>query len=480
MPSADLSPELFLKAVDRAARHLVETLESSEKRRVFPNAPPGVVRGAIPSRAPRTGEPLDAILDDFERLIAPNLTQWNHPSFFAYFAISSSYPAMVADLLSAGYNVNAMLWRTSPAATELELAVCDWLREAMGLAQNPASPWHGVMHDTASLGTVHALLAAREDIGEVNVHDDGLAGGPRLRMYASEQAHSSVERAGLVLGLGRRGFRAIATDRNFRMKPDALAAAIREDRAQGYRPFAVTAAVGTTSTTSADPVNEIADICEREALWLHVDAAYAGSVALCEEFRPHFAGWERAQSIAVNPMKWLFVPVDLSVLYTRKPEAVRRALSLSPEYLRAPEHQDAPNLMDYSIALGRRFRALKLWMVMRAFGTDGLKERLREHCRLARLFADLVREAQGFELSAPVPFSTVCFRAVFADARDDAEQDARNERLMNAVNATGEMFFSHTKLHGRLVLRLAIGNIRTEERHVRDAFQRIVAEKVRQ
>lgn len=440
---------------------------------MFPSIDPGAVRAAIPATPPAEPESLDSVLDDFERLIAPNLTQWNHPSFFAYFSISSSYPAIVADLLAAGYNVNAMLWRTSPAATELELAMCDWLRQAMGLAE----PWHGVMHDTASLGTLTALLAARESVPGLDVHGKGLGGGPRLRMYASSQAHSSVERAGLVLGIGRDGFRGVDTDDAFRMKPEALAAAIREDRAAGYVPFAVTAAVGTTSTTSADPVDAVADICARERLWLHVDAAYAGSVALCPEFRPLFQGWERADSIVVNPMKWLFVPVDLSVLYTKRPEAIRRALSLTPEYLRAPEHPDAPNLMDYSIALGRRFRALKLWTVFRTFGVDGLASRLREHCRLARVLEGLVRDARpDFELSAPLPFSTVCFRAVFP-GRDDAEHDRLNEELMNRANATGELFLSHTKLRGRLVLRIAIGNIRTEERHVRRAFDVLKRER---
>jgi aromatic-L-amino-acid decarboxylase len=468
----DISPDDFLKAADRAARHLVDALERPESRRVFPGVAPGVVRAAIPPKPPAGAEPLEASLADFERLIAPNLTQWNHPSFFAYFSISSSYPAIVADLLAAGYNVNAMLWRTSPAATELELAMCDWLRQAMGLHE----PWHGVMHDTASLGTLTALLAARESVPGLDVHGKGLAGGPRLRMYASSQAHSSVERAGLVLGLGRDGFRGIDTDDAFRMRPEALETAIREDRAAGYVPFAVTAAVGTTSTTSADPIDAVADICAREKLWLHVDAAYAGSVALCPEFRPLFKGWERADSIVVNPMRWLFVPVDLSVLYTKKPDAIRRALSLSPEYLRAPEHPDAPNLMDYSIALGRRFRALKLWMVFRTFGVDGLASRVREHCRLARVFEELVKGDPGFEISAPTPFSNVCFRALFA-GRDDAGHDRLNEDVMNRANATGELFLSHTKLRGRLVLRLAIGNIRTDETHVRRAFEILKRER---
>lgn len=289
-------------------------------------------------------------------------------------------------------------------------------------------------------------------------------------MYASEHAHSSVEKAGIVLGIGQEGLRKIPTDAEFRLDPSALARAVAEDRANGWTPFAVTATVGTTSTTSIDPVPAIAEICEGEGLWLHVDGAYGGSAAVVPEMRWVLAGCERADSLVVNPHKWLFVPVDLSVLYTRKPEVVRAAFSLVPEYLRTPEDAVAPNLMDYGVSLGRRFRALKLWMVVRAFGTDGLAARIREHIRLAQLFRTWVEADAAFEIAAPAPFSVVCFRARF-DGVPPEEADRRNQALMEAVNATGEAYLSHTKLHDRTVLRLAVGNLRTEERHVRRAWE---------
>ncbi|MCU0242721.1 MAG: pyridoxal-dependent decarboxylase, partial [Vicinamibacteria bacterium] len=296
---------------------------------------------------------------------------------------------------------------------------------------------------------------------------------PRLRFYASEQAHSSVEKAGIVLGVGQRGLRKIPTDTAFRMDVAALEQAIAEDRRDGWRPFAVVATVGTTSTTSIDPVPAIADICEREKLWLHVDAAYGGSAAIVPEMRWVLAGCERADSLVTNPHKWLFVPIDLSALYTRRPEIMHAAFSLVPEYLKTPGTQpDVVNLMDYGVSLGRRFRALKLWMVMRHFGQSGLTAHLREHIRLAGELRAWIEADPRLEIMAPTPFSVVCFRAVWP-GRSGPECDARNEKLMNTVNAQGDVFISHTRLCDRLVLRVAIGNIRTEERHVRRAFELI-------
>jgi aromatic-L-amino-acid decarboxylase len=427
---------------------------------------PGELKQALPPSPPAEPEPLGAILDDFERLIVPGLTHWNHPSFFAYFANSSPAPSILAESLSAAVNANAMLWRTSPAATELELVTLDWLRQMLGLPEG----WFGVVQDTASASTLVALAAARESVPGLDVRERGLSGQPPLRFYASEHAHSSIEKAGIVLGLGRQGFRAIPSDASFRMQPGALAAAIAEDRARGHVPFAVVATVGTTSTTSIDPVPEIAAICARERLWLHVDAAYGGSAAAVPEMRWILEGVEHADSLVVNPHKWLFVGIDLSALYTRRPEVVRAAFSLLPDYLRTPEQGAAPDLMDYGVSLGRRFRALKLWFVVRAFGTEGIANRLREHLRLARVFHRLVAAEPGWEISAPAPLSVVCFRARFPGV-DDAEEDRRNEAIMGAVNAGGEAYLSHTRLHGRLVLRLAIGNLRTEERHVRRAWE---------
>jgi aromatic-L-amino-acid decarboxylase len=441
-------------------------LEEAERYPVLPRVRPGELRAALPASPPEAPEPLERIVADVERLIVPGLTHWNHPGFFAYFANSSTPPAILAELLAAAFNANAMLWKTAPAATELELVVLDWLRQATGLPQG----LFGVIQDGASAATLVALAAAREALPGLEARRRGLHGQARLRLYASEHAHSSVEKAAIVLGVGQDGYRAVAADAAYRMDPAALARAIEEDRAAGWTPFAVTATVGTTSTTSIDPVPAIAELCERHGLWLHVDAAYAGSAAVAPELRFVLEGCERADSIVMNPHKWLFVPVDLSVLYTRRPEVLKAAFSLVPDYLRTPEEAIAPNLMDYGVSLGRRFRALKLWFVMRAFGRDGLAARIREHVRLAQAFRSWLEADPGFEVVAPSPLSVVCFRARFPGLEPEQE-DRRNERVIEAVNAGGEAYLSHTRLHGRTVLRLAVGNARTEQRHVRRAFE---------
>jgi aromatic-L-amino-acid decarboxylase len=424
------------------------------------------MRAALPPSPPERGEPLADILADVDRHIVPGITHWNHPSFFAYFSITSSAPGILGEMLSAAFNVNGMLWRTSPAATELETVVMDWLRQLLGLPEG----LFGVIQDTASASSLVALAAAREAVPGLDARRRGLMGQARLCVYASEQAHSSIEKAAIVLGVGQDGFRKIPVDDAFRMDPEALARAISEDRAAGWTPFAVVATAGTTSTTSVDPVAAIADVCEREKLWLHVDAAYGGSAAILPECRFVLEGCERADSLVMNPHKWLFVPIDLSAFYTRRPEVVRAAFSLVPDYLRTPEDDLAPNLMDYGVSLGRRFRALKLWMVLRAFGREGIVDRLREHLRLARLFRQWVESDPLFEVMAPTPLSVVCFRAVFP-GEDDAGHDRLNDELVEAVNASGETFLSATKLRGRTALRLAVGNIRTEERHVRRAWE---------
>jgi aromatic-L-amino-acid decarboxylase len=463
---------LNLEAFRTEGRHLVDWiaryLEGGETLPVLARVRPGDVRAALPASPPARPEALEAILADVERLIVPGLTHWNQPGFFAYFSNSSAPPAILAEMLSAAFNVNAMLWKTSPSATELEVVVLDWLRQMTGL---PAGLF-GVIQDSASSSTLVGLAAAREAVPGLEVRRRGLAGQARLRMYASEQAHSSVEKAGIVLGIGQDGLRKIRTDADFRMDPRALAEAIREDRAAGWTPFAVTATVGSTSTTSIDPVPEIADVCAHERVWLHVDAAYAGSAAVVPELRWLLRGCERADSLVMNPHKWLFVPVDLSAFYTRRPEVVKAAFSLVPEYLRTPEESVAPNMMDYGVSLGRRFRALKLWMVIRAFGQEGLAARIREHVRLAQVFRGWVEKDPAFEVVAPTPLSVVCFRWR-GDGLSAEDADRANERILDAVNLSGEAYLSHTKLGGRTVLRLAIGNLRTEERHVQKAWNQI-------
>jgi aromatic-L-amino-acid decarboxylase len=464
----DLDLEVFRsegrKLVDWIARYL----EGAERLPVLPRVRPGEVRAALPASPPARPEALEAILADVERVIVPGLTHWNHPGFFAYFANSSTTPAILGEMLAATFNTNAMLWKTGPAATELEILVLDWLRQMTGLPEG----MFGVIQDTASAATLVGLAAAREAVPGLDVRRRGLVGQARLRMYASDQAHSSVEKAGIVLGIGQDGLRKIATGADFRMDPRALAAAIREDRAAGWTPFAVTATVGSTSTTSVDPVPEIADVCADERLWLHVDAAYAGSAAVVPELRWLLRGCERADSLVMNPHKWLFVPVDLSAFYTRRPEVVKAAFSLVPEYLRTSEESVAPNLMDYGVSLGRRFRALKLWMVIRAFGQEGLAARIREHVRLAQVFRGWVEQDPAFEVVAPSPLSVVCFRWRGGSSSPE-DADRGNEKILDAVNLSGEAYLSHTRLGGRTVLRLAIGNVRTEERHVRKAWDQI-------
>ena len=456
----DMSKEDFRRLGHDLIDWIADYFEHIDELPVLAAIEPGDLKSKLPASAPVQGESMEAIVADLDRLIVPALTHWSHPSFFAYFATSTSAPGIFGELLSAAFDNKAMLWRTSPASTELEEVVLDWLRQMMGL--DPAMA--GIIYDTASVSSLHAIAAAREGV-EMRVREEGMSGRPDLpllRVYVSEQSHSSIEKAVITLGLGQRGLRKIPTDSQFRMDASALAAAIDEDKLNGYLPFCVVATVGTTSTSSIDPVPEIVPICEEHALWLHVDAAYAGSAAIVPELRHILAGCERADSLVTNPHKWLFTPFDLSVLYCRHMDLLKRAFSLVPEYLRTPEQEKVRSGSDYGIQLGRRFRALKLWMVMRYFGHEGLAARIREHCRLARLFAAWVDESEDWELMAPVPLGLICFRAV--------GDDALNESVMHGVNSTGRALLSHTRLNDKLTLRLSIGNIRTTEKHVRDVW----------
>jgi aromatic-L-amino-acid decarboxylase len=460
-----------------------EYLEHVGERPVLSQVKPGELISKLPAEPPIAGEAMETILADVDRLITPALTHWNHPSFFAYFATSSSAPGILGELFSAAFDVKAMLWRTSPAASELEEVALGWLRQMMGLDDG----FDGIIYDTASVGSMHAIAAARESLN-LRIREDGMSGRPDLpllRLYVSEQAHSSIEKGALTLGLGQRSVRQIPTDAEFRMDAQALRLAIDEDKAAGALPFCVVATVGTTSTSSIDPVPAIADICAEDKLWLHVDAAYAGSASILPEMRHILEGAERADSLVTNPHKWLFTPFDLSVLYSRRMDVLKRAFSLVPEYLKTNDDADAVrNGMDYGIQLGRRFRALKLWMTIRYFGHEGLAARIREHCRLAGLFSSWVEASEDWELLAPVPFSLVCFRACSNVIEEDeagrnSRLDALNEAVMNNVNARGEIFLSHTRLHDVFTLRLAIGNIRTTEDHIRRAWELLNEELAR-
>jgi aromatic-L-amino-acid decarboxylase len=420
-----------------AAEWVAGYLESVRERPVLAQVEPGEVRAALPASPPETAEPFAAVLRDLDEVLLPGITHWNHPRFFAYFAVSGTEPGILAEFLTAALNVNAMLWRTSPAATELEELAVDWVRQLLGLPEG----LHGHIEDTASTSTLAALTAARHL-------------RPQGTVLCSEHAHSSMDKAARLLGIP---LRKVAADAEYRMRPDALAEALAEVEAA-----AVVATVGTTSTSSVDPVPEIAALSAEAGAWLHVDAAYAGPAMVCEENRWAFAGVERADSLVVNPHKWLLTPIDCSLLYTKRPEVLREAFSIAPVYLRSTE-EGVTNLTDYGPALGRRFRSLKLWAVIRCYGREGLQSVIREHQRLARLFASWVDGTPGWEIVAPVPFSLVCFR------REGSDEE--NSALLDRVNATGEAYLSHTVLDGRYVLRLAVGHHRTTEADVRRAWE---------
>ena len=419
----------FRQDLDRAADWVDAYLDRVGELPVGANVAPGAIRASLPESAPPRGEPFEALLRDLDELILPGLTHWNHPRFFAWFSNTGSEPGILAELLIAALNVNAMTWLSSPAATELEVTVLDWLAQLLGLPRG----WHGHIEDSASTATIAALAAAR-------------GARPGGVVYGSEQANFSVEKAARLVGLE---YRAVEVDDAFRMRVDfALDDAT-----------AVVATVGTTGTTSVDPVPELARRCEEAGVWLHVDAAYAGAAAVCPELRWCLDGADRADSIVVNPHKWLFTPMDCSALWTRRPEAFHEAFALVPEYLAATDA--AVDLKDYGPALGRRFRALKLWAVLRHYGAEGLRELIREHVRLAQLFASWVEAEPGWEVVAPHPFSTVCFRHAGSD----------NFELARAATATGQLYVAATRLRGHDAIRLAIGNARTTEADLRRSWE---------
>jgi aromatic-L-amino-acid decarboxylase len=451
-----MSPEEFRAAAHRTVDWIADYLRDVRDYPVLPDVQPGALTALLPKSGPEQGEPIGAILEDFQNLILPGITHWNHPRFFGYFSISGSGPGILGEMLAAALNVNHMVWKTGPAATELEQAALGWLRQWLGLPEG----FFGIIHDTASTASMHAVIAAREAARE--------AGGGEMEemvLYTSQHANLSVDRAALAAGVDRGNIRHIPVDNEFRMRCDALEAAISADLSAGKRPFCVVPTLGTTSSSSLDPLPEIAAIAQRHKLWLHVDAAYAGPAAILPEYRYILDGAELADSLVLNPHKWLFTPVDLSALYTRRPEVFRRALSLqeTPAYLQGSD--GAVNLSDYSVNLGRRFRALKLWFVLRYYGREGIAEILRGHMRMAREFAGRVEADPRFELAAPVLFSLVCFRL--------RGSDEDNRQLLESVNATGRAFLSGTQLRGNFVLRLAIGNIATTDADIQATWDLI-------
>ncbi|MGH2464889.1 MAG: pyridoxal phosphate-dependent decarboxylase family protein [Candidatus Limnocylindrales bacterium] len=476
--TADLDAPTFRAAAHQVADLIADYLEGVESFPVFPAVEPGSIRPLFPPAPPGQPASIAEILADYQALVVPNATHWQHPGFLAYFATTASGPGILGEMLTAALGQNAMLWRTSPIGTELEVVVVDWLRQALGLPD----AFDGLLTDTASTSTLIALAAAREAAG-LEASAKGLAGRSELahgvRIYASAEAHSSIEKACMTLGLGRASLTRIPVNERYEMDPAALAAAIAADRAAGRVPLAVVATIGTTSSTSVDPVAAIARIAEAERVWLHVDSAYAGPVALLPELRAPFAGWERADSIVVNPHKWLFTPLDASLLLTRRMDQLRAAFSLQPEYLRTIDRATpVRDYNEYQPQLGRRFRALKLWIVIRTFGLDGLRERIAGHLALAAEVRGWIAADHDWELLAPTPFSTVCFRYRPAWLAESALDDL-NAAIMDAVNRTGTVFLSHTRLSDRFTIRLSIGNLRTEERHVAAAWALLRREAAR-
>jgi aromatic-L-amino-acid/L-tryptophan decarboxylase len=467
----DIPPDVFRKHLHEMADWIADYREKIEERPIAPNAKPGAVLAQLEAAPPETGASLDEIFADIERVIVPGVAHWAHPQFMSYFGCTTTSPGILAEMITAAMNVNAMTWRTSPAATELESLVLTWLRQWLRLPDE----FTGVVYDTASISTMHALAVAREE-ASTSVRTLGLSGRtelPIFRIYVSDQAHSSVEKGAIALGLGEHNVRRLACDSQFRMNVAALREAVASDLRHGFKPLAVVATVGTTSTASVDPVREIAEVCAQYQMWLHIDAAYGGGLALLPEHESVTDGWAEADSLVINPHKMLFVPFDFSALYVRDIERLRRVFTLAPEYLHLRDPAGAEiNYMDYGVQLGRRFRALKAWVVWRAFGREGIAARIREHLRLAQLFAGWVKDDARFELSAPVMMGVVCFRLKNAD---DKAADKKNSETVASINASGKAYLTQTKLRGRIVMRLGLGNILTTEEHVRRVWEIIRA-----
>src|SRR5262245_33800568 len=449
----------FRHAGHQTVDWIVRYLDTVAEMPVLARTKPGELFDALPASAPAQGESYDALLRDFDKLVLPAVTQWNHPRFFAYFACTGSAPAVLGEMLAAALNTNGLHWKTSPAVAELEERTLDWLRQWLGLPEG----WFGIVYDTASTSSMHAIVCAREMVApEARRH--GSRGD--LVVYTSEQSHSSIEKGAIAVGIGQDNVRKVATDSNFAMRADSLAKMIEDDKASGKRPACIVATIGTTSSTAIDPLAKIVEIAENHNIWVHVDAAYAGAAAMLPEHRNILAGVERAHSLVFNAHKWLLTPIDLSAFYTRRPDILRRAFSLTPDYLKTQDDPRAHNLMDYGVPLGHRFRALKLWFVMRYFGRERVEAILRSHIEWAQKFAALVDAHPQFERIAPVPFSVVCFRF--------QGSDLENHAIQEKVNASGRVFISGTVLNGKFVLRLAIGNLATQWQDVQEAWELIV------
>jgi aromatic-L-amino-acid decarboxylase len=460
----DTLPGEFRKQLHELADWIADFREHIERLRVAPNDKPGAIRDQLPKRGPEEGESFEKILIDVDHIIVPGMVHWSHPMFLGYFGWTSTAPGILGEILSAPLNVNAMTWRTCPAATELETVVIDWLRQWVGLSDE----FEGVVYDTASVGIMHALAVAREEAApatrKLGLTDRGL---PRFRIYTSDQAHSAAEKASIALGLGEENVIRVPSESQFQMDINSLGRSVAHDRQSGFHPMAVVATVGTTATASVDRIPEIAEICREGKMWLHIDAAYGGGFAMLPEYHWITKGWELADSIVINPHKTVFVPLDFSVLYVRGLERLRHVFTLVPEVLRGDTIEGEKNYMDYGIQLGRRFRALKAWVIWRSLGRVGVVARLREQIRLANLLAGWIKKDDRFELSAQHSMGVICFRFIESDEK---KLDQLNSDIVERINASGRAYLTQTKLCGRTVMRIGLGNVLTTEEHLRKGW----------
>jgi aromatic-L-amino-acid decarboxylase len=448
---------------------MADYMEHVEEFPVKPAIEPGSIRSTIPQVPPSRGEPFDEIFDDFRRLIVPGMTHWQHPSFFAYFPANTSPPSILAEMLTASLGAQCMSWATSPAATELEEQMMEWLRSMIGLPQG----FTGVIQDTASTATLCAILTAREVHSEYRINEKGFSPETRFTCYCSTEAHSSVEKAVRIAGLGSSRLRKIPVDARYAMKPGALDEAIDSDLRNGYTPLIAVAAVGTTGSTAIDPLRAIGEICRRHRVRLHVDAAFAGSALVLPELRWMIDGVEFADSFVFNPHKWMFTNFDCSAYFVRDPSELIRTFAILPEYLKTAEGTAVNNYRDWGIQLGRRFRALKLWFVIRSFGVEGIREKIRKHIAMAQALAERIAARPDYELLAPVPLNTICFRYLAGRERDEESRNRINEMLLQRLNETGTMFLTHTRLDGRYALRLVVGQTEVQQHHVDHAWKLI-------
>jgi aromatic-L-amino-acid decarboxylase len=460
-----MKKEEFRAYAHQVVDWMSDYLEQKENYPVIPNVLPKAIFNQIPAFAPEKPESFEAIFKDFQEIIIPGMTHWQHPSFFGYFPANNSEPSVLAEMLMATLGAQCMSWITSPAATELEERVCDWLRDAKGID----SSWKGVIHDTASTATLSAILTAREKATQFQINENGFTGKEQFRVYSSSHVHSSIDKALKIAGIGLKNLVRIPVDKNFAMIPEELELAIQKDLEAGFRPLCVVSALGTTSSTAVDPIFEITQITRKHRIWHHIDAAFAGTALLLPEYQHLIKGHECADSYVFNPHKWMFTNFDCSILFVREPKFLVNTFSMTPEYLKTQLDDEVNNYRDWGIQLGRRFRALKLWFVIRSYGLEGIREKLRKHLQLAQLVKSWIESEPNLEILAPVNFNTICFR--YAESCiSEGDLNRINESWMNSVNATGKAFFTHTKLNGKFVIRWVIGQTDVEEKHIRNAW----------